>query len=199
MGRNGMRVTWEASRSGDVAGYHVYRAPVAPKSYWNETFNPADVQGTLERMTKEPLRDALFVDTAARVEGEACEYAWPGSYAYAVRAVNAWGLEGGYGPVAPALPDPPGTVRVIPWCDGRRLVLWSPGRGGTADGYFVMRQDDWNRGYAFRWHGAPVAGCTFWDDQEFPRADRRRYYVYGVDTEGVVGIPSSGAWSHGFP
>ena len=116
-----------------------------------------------------------------------------------MRAVNSWGLEGGQGPTTLAVPDAPGLVRVIPWLDGRRLVMWSPSRGHGVSGYFVTRQDDWNRKYGFRWHAAPQVTFGFWDGVQFPTADRRRYYVSGVDILGTVGIPSSGAWSHGFP
>ncbi|MFO7898218.1 MAG: HEAT repeat domain-containing protein [Planctomycetota bacterium] len=196
---DGVRVTWAASPNTDVVGYHVYRAPVAATSYWGDVFNPAEVRDDLKRITEQPVKATEFLDRAAKIDGPACEYAWPRSYAYAVRAVNALGVESGPGPTTLALPDPPGRVRVVPWLDGRRLVLWSPCRGKGVRGYFVMRQDDWNRGYAFRWHAAPIVGFGFWDDREFPREDRRKYHVYGVDAAGAVGIPSSGAWSHGLP
>jgi hypothetical protein len=62
-----------------------------------------------------------------------------------------------------------------------------------------MRMDDWHRDYVFRWQAAPSFCPAFYDDEEFPRSDRRRYYVSGVDVNGAVGIPSSGGWSHGLP
>ena len=85
------------------------------------------------------------------------------------------------------------------WLDGRRLVMWSPSRGQGVSGYFVTQQDDWNRKYGVRWHASPIVGQGFCDRLDFPAADRRRYYVSGVDVMGAIGIPSSGAWSHGFP
>ena len=89
---------------------------------------------------------------------------------------------------------------MIPWMDGRRLIVWRPSRsGGDVRGYHVMRMDDWHPAYVFRWQAAPVLGGAFFDDESSPRADRRRYYVSGVDRLGTVGVPSSGAWSHGLP
>ena len=124
---------------------------------------------------------------------------WPRTFAYVVRAVNAWGIVGGPSPATLALPDPPGPVRLIPWLDGRRLVLWTPGHADEVRGYYVMRMDDWNGNYVFRWHASPIVTAGFYDGFEFPTADRRRYYVSGVDVLGTVGIPTSGVWSHGFP
>jgi len=196
---DGVRVNWPASSDKNVIGYHVYRAPVSARSHWARSFNPMDFDRTLKRITTEPVKGTEFLDKAVEIKGPASELEWPDSFVYAVRAVNSWGLEGGQGPTTLAVPDAPGLVRVIPWLDGRRLVMWSPGRGQGVSGYFVTRQDDWNRKYGFRWHAAPQATFGFWDGIDFPTADRRRYYVSGVDVLGTVGIPSSGAWSHGFP
>ncbi len=195
----GVHLAWQPSPAEDVIGYHVYRATVDEADYWGSVFNPRAVEDRLERITDEPVEAAEFVDPDVEIDGEASEYSWPATYAYEVRPVNALGVEGGRGPATLALPGPPGRVRIVPWLDGRRLVLWQPPRGVGANGHFVMRQDDWNRHFAFRWNAAPIASFGFWDDREFPTADRRRYYIYGVDDMGAVGIPSSGAWSHGFP
>jgi hypothetical protein len=182
-----------------VVGYHVYRAPVSKRSYWGRTFDPAEVLKALQKVTDKPVAGTEFVDRGAKVGAGSCEYEWAESFAYCVKAVNAWGVESGFGPATLAVPGPPGPVRVIPWLDGRRLVLWAPARGGRPPGYALMRQDDWNRHYAFRLLGGPTSTFGFWDEWEWPRSDRRRYYVYGIDQAGQVGIPSSGAWSHGFP
>jgi len=195
----GVRVTWPASPDKNVVGYHVYRAPVAARSHWARAFNPATVHGKFKRITSRPVAVTEYLDTGAKVKGPASELAWPDTFAYVVRAVNVWGLESGESPTTLAVPDAPGPVRVIPWLDGRRLVLWRPGRGGGVRGYYVMRMDDWNRKYVFRWHASPIMSCGFYDGWSFPTSDRRRYYVSGVDVLGAVGIPSSGAWSHGFP
>ncbi len=195
----GVRLSWAAAAAPDVVGYHVYRAPVDGGSYWDKRFNARALAGKFVRITQEPVKSASFQDAEARTPGPASEFAWPPSYAYIVRAVNAWGIESGPSPATLALPDPPGPVRVIPWLDGRRLVLWSPCRAEGVGGYYVMRQDDWHEDYAFRWHPAPLAACGMWDDLDFPTADRRQYYVNGVDALGALGIPSAGAWSHGLP
>lgn len=195
----GVRVQWSAVPAADVVGYHVYRAPLDLDNPWNEALDPNRVLGELKRLTSEPVSGTTFTDAAAGIVGPATELDWPKTAAYVVKAVNAWGQEGGASPVVPALPDAPGPVRVIPWVDGRRLVLWTPGRLAGVRGHTVMRMDDWHRLYVFRWQASPLVECAFYDDFDFPTADRRRYYVSGVDVTGAVGIPSSGAWSHGFP
>ena len=195
----GVRLSWAACPAADLAGYHVYRAPVPARSYWKDRFDAMALAGKFVRLTKTPLKSAEFLDRSAPVNGPASELAWPESCAYLVRAVNAWGLEGGQSPTTLALPDAPGPVRVIPWLDGRRIVLWTPSRAQGVAGYSVMRMDDWNRNYAFRAHPVPLCTAGFRDDSEFPRSDRRRYYVSGIDAIGALGTPSSGAWSHGFP
>jgi len=195
----GIRLKWEAPPHEDVVGYHIYRAPADLGSPWGSRFDPRELSGKLERLTGEPVNQTSFLDKDAKVVGEVTELSWPKTFAYVVRAVNVCGMEGGPSPATLALPDPPAAVRVIPWLDGRRLVLWTPGRGDGVRGYYVLRMDDWNGRYVFRWNASPIVDAAFWDEFEFPTADRRRYYVTGVDLLGTVGIPSSGAWSHGFP
>lgn len=140
-----------------------------------------------------------WLDPDAKVTSPADELHWPKTFAYVVRPANAWGVEGGPSPVTLALPDPPGPVRAIPWADGRRLILWSTCESGGVDGYVLMRMDDWHSQHVFRLHAAPLAAPGFWDDEEFPTADRRRYHAAGVDCLGTIGHPTSGAWSHGYP
>lgn len=195
----GVRLSWTAATAPDIVGYHVYRAPVEGGSYWLKRFNAKALAGKFVRITQEPAKSASFYDTDAKISGAASEFAWPDSYAYIVRAVNAWGIESGPSPATLALPDAPGPIRIVPWLDGRRLVLWSPCRAEGVSGYYVMRQDDWHEDYAFRWHPAPLAAYGMWDDVDFPTADRRQYYINGVDALGALGIPSAGAWSHGLP
>jgi len=196
----GVHVKWQPSEAEDKIGYHVYRAQADLRWPWHDVFDPAQQLGELEQITVDPLSSVEFFDTAARIELSPSELEWPQTFAYLVRVVNSWGVESGPSPVAVALPDAPGPVRVIPWLDGRRLILWSePKTGEDLRGYHVMRMDDWHRDYVFRWQAAPVVGTAFYDQEELPRADRRRYYVSGVDLYGAIGVPSSGAWSHGLP
>ncbi|MCG3178217.1 MAG: hypothetical protein BIFFINMI_00542 [Phycisphaerae bacterium] len=193
----GVHLKW-TTVGDDVVGCHVYRAPVE-LSPWTTRFNPEDVAKTLTRITDHPAADGEFVDASAEVAGPADELTWPRTYAYVVRPVNAWGVEGGPSPVTLALADPPGPVRTIPWADGRRLILWGTCRGGDATGYRAMRMDGWYKDYVFRLQAAPLAAPACWDDAEFPTTDRRRYYVSGLDATGAVGTPTSGDWTHGFP
>jgi hypothetical protein len=196
---DGVRVSWQPSRAEDVVGYHLYRARADLRWPWHDLFDPARQAGDFVRITSEPVYGSQYLDEAVKGE-EASELYWPQTFAYVIRAVNHWGLEGGPSPVSLALADPPGAVRVIPWLDGRRLVLWTPPRTGKdVRGYHIMRMDDWHRDYVFRWQAAPLISTAFFDSETFPRADRRRYYVSAVDVYGTVGIPSSGVWSHGLP
>lgn len=196
----GVRAIWQSSPAEDVVGYHVYRARADLQWPWHDLFEPAQLEGNFERITPSPIPATEFLDKDALIDEGGSELYWPKTFAYVIKAVNRWGVEGGPSPVALALVDPPAAVRVIPWLDGRRLVIWTPPRAGDAvRGYHVMRMDDWHRDYAFRWQAAPVVSTVFCDDETFPRTDRRRYFVSGVDVQGAVGIPSSGAWSHGLP
>jgi hypothetical protein len=181
-------------------GYNVFRAEADVRWPWHDVFDPSQLTGGFIQITSAPIAANQFLDTEAKIEGVASELNWPKTFAYIVRAVNRWGIEGGPSPVGLALADPPGPVRVIPWLDGRRLLIWSPPKTGeNLRGYHLMRMDDWHRDYVFRWQAAPLVNSAFYDSEEFPRSDRRRYYVSGVDVHGTVGIPSSGAWSHGLP
>ena len=196
----GVRLRWQPSPAEDVTGYHVYRADADVRWPWHDRFDPQQQTGEFAAITDRPVSTTEFIDTGAKVQGPGSELHWPKTFAYVVRPVNRWGVEGGASPVTLALADPPGPVHEIPWLDGRRLILWSPSRcNKDLRGYHVIRMDDWHRDYAFRWQAAPVAGTAFFDDEEYPRADRRRYYVVGVDATGTIGIPSNGAWSHGLP
>ena len=196
----GVRVSWQPCNSEDVVGYHVFRTRADVRWPWHDVFDPSQQIGEFERVTLEPVVATEYVDNEVEITEVASELHWPKTFAYVIRAVNRWGVEGGPSPVTLALADSPGAVRVIPWLDGRRLVIWTPPRvGDDLRGYHVMRMDDWHRDYVFRWQAAPVVNAAFYDTEEFPRADRRRYYVSGVDRNGAVGIPSSGAWSHGLP
>jgi hypothetical protein len=195
----GVQVRWAAAREADIVGYNVYRAPVDLGSPWSRRFAPESVAETLQRISPAPVAAVEFLDKTARIEGPSDELTWPHTFAYVVRPVNAWGLEGGASPVTLALPDPPGPVQVIPWADGRRLVLWNQCLSGGVEGYCLMRMDDWHSQHVFRLQPAPLLAPGCWDGEEFPTCDRRRYYASGVDALGTLGLPTSGAWSHGFP
>jgi hypothetical protein len=195
----GVQVRWIAPAEKGVTGYNVYRAPVNLESPWTKQFAPESVTGSLQRITPEPVTVLELVDADAKVTGPADELTWPKTFAYVVRPVNAWGIEGGPSPVTLALPDPPGPVEVVPWADGRRLVLWNTCLSGRVAGYALMRMDDWTSQSAFRLHAAPLPCPGFWDGENFPTHDRRLYHASGVDALGTIGIPTSEAWSHGLP
>lgn len=197
-GDGAVRLCWTAVPGADIAGYHVYRVPVSLGTVWTKQFNPENVTGTLVRVTDKPVSAVEWVDEHADVKTPADAMNWPASCAYVVRPVNAWGLEGGLSPLTLALPDPPGPVQVVPWADGRRLVLWNECFIG-AGGYHLMRMDDWHAQHVFRLQAAPLTAPFFLDGDNFPTGDRRRYFASGVDALGATGIPTSGAWSHGYP
>ncbi|MCG3180046.1 MAG: hypothetical protein BIFFINMI_02400 [Phycisphaerae bacterium] len=196
----GVQVNWLASASGDVAGYRVYRAEVDWKNPYNENYPAWDVGAKLKLVSGDKLVGSTsFLDTTAAAEGDGDEVTWPMLSSYVVKPVNLWGVEGGGSPAVAAIPDVPGPVRVIPWADGRRLVIWDPPRSEATVGFHLTRMDSWHPYSVYRYNGAPLSCMGFYDDEPFPTNDRRRYYVIGVDGHGVMGIPSSGEWSHGFP
>ena len=195
----GVQLRWAEREGSDAVGYHVYRAAVDLGCAWYERFDPGSVFESLERITESPVAGSAFVDGGATVTGEGDELTWPATFAYVVRPVNSWGVEGGPSPVTLALPDPPGPVRIVPWADGRRLVLWSTCLSGHVVGYHLHRMDDWHRHHVFRLQPAPLASPGFWDTEDVPTHDRRRYAAVGVDPLGALGHPTSGAWSHGYP
>lgn len=192
-------IQWEAVERDDIVGYHLYRAAVDIGFAWARRFPPGSVADKLKKITDEPVSETFFVDKAAKVEGPADAVTWPGTYAYVIKAVNAWGEESGASPVTLALPDAPGPVTAIPWADGRRMVIWGRGMGRNIDGYHLMRMDDWHSKYVFRLNASPLSGPVAFDNRDIPTGDRRRYYASGVDKMGAIGVPSSGAWSHGLP
>jgi hypothetical protein len=153
----------------------------------------------MEKITKEPVIGAEFTDTTSGIEKIGNEISWPSSYAYSVRAVNAWGIESGPSPVALGLPEAPGPVEIVPWADGRRLVVWKPANISELSGFSLMRMDDWDARHVYRLHAAPVPTAGYWDDNPFPTGDRRIYHVSGIDVNGSLGIPTSSGWSHGLP
>jgi HEAT repeat protein len=189
----GVVVRWTPSSATDVIGYNLYRCAVdlAP---WTKRFSPEEVAERFVCITEKPARGPEFVDAGASVVGPADELTYPKTYVYVVRPVNAWGLEGGPSPVTLALPDVS-----VPWADGRRLVLWSTCLCGEVTAFHLMRMDDWLNRHVYRLTAAPLLSPAFWDAEEFPTGDRRRYFSSGVDALGTIGIPTSGGWSHGFP
>jgi len=197
--RSRIKVKWAPSLEKDVVGYHVYRATVDLASPWEKRFDPKDLADSLKRITKKPVTEVVFVDKDIKLVGPTDALNWPKTYAYVIRPVNAWGLESGVSPITLALPDPPGPMVIVPWADGRRLVLWEECLSGGISGHHLMRMDDWHRDHVFRLQVAPLQVPAFVDSEEFPRTDRRRYSAVGLDGMGTIGIPGSGTWSHGYP
>ncbi len=197
----GIRVVWHASPADGVVGYHVYRAPVPEANYWRRRFDPWGLRlgDKMERLTDEPVSGTEWLDEDVPAPQPGSEEWWPETFAYIVQPINAWGVEAGPSPVTLAVPSPPELVRVVPFVDGVRMVLWGPGHADDSAGWHVMRQDSWHLHYAFRWNAVPTQSHGWLDRDDYPASSRRRYYVYGVDAHGTVGIPSSGLWSDGYP
>ncbi len=194
-----VHLSWTPSKHEDVAGYHIYRLSIKPGNAWRRRLSPRWKENDLERLTEKPVTVSEFVDTSAMIKGTANAMSWPETAAYSVRAINKWGMESGDSPMTPALPQPPGPVRVVPWADGERLTLWSGAREPNVKGYVLWRMDTWQSSAPRRVHSGSLI-CPAWRDNDiFLRGDRRRYYASGIDGMGVTGIPTSGTWSHGLP
>ncbi|MFW6151433.1 MAG: HEAT repeat domain-containing protein, partial [Verrucomicrobiota bacterium] len=194
-----VHLNWTPSAQDDVTGYHIYRLRIKPGNAWRRRLRPRWKDSDLQRLTEKPATKAEFVDTSAAIQGKINALHWPDSSAYSVRAVNQWGLESGDSPMTPALPQPPGPVRIVPWADGERLVFWSGSEEPNVRGSVLWRMDTWQSSAPRRLHSGSLL-CPAWRDSDiFLRGDRRRYYASGIDAMGTVGIPTSGAWSHGLP
>jgi hypothetical protein len=192
-------LSWTPSQHKDVAGYNVYRLRVNPRNAWRRRLRPRWKESDLELLTEKPVTESKFLDGSANIEANANDMHWPKTAAYSVRAVNQWGLESGDSPMTPALPRPPGPVRIVPWADGERLTFWTGAKEPNVKGYALWRMDTWQSSAPRRVHSGSLL-CPAWRDNAiFLRGDRRRYYASGIDAMGTIGIPTSGAWSHGLP
>ncbi len=126
LGPDRLRVTWPASASPDVAGYHVYRASTSG--------------GPFTRVTVVPTRHAFFVDTGLAPSTR---------YWYTVAAVDSSGNESATSAAASGSTNPPQAT-------GWPLVLANPSASSPALGDIdgdgrpeVVVGDD----YVYAWHG----------------------------------------------
>jgi hypothetical protein len=103
-----VRVSWEPNEEPDIVGYHVYRARGA--DMYAEPFS-------YTRITASPVSGTEITDNPDLADGVA--------RGYIVTAVNAFGLESGYSPVATTFPAMPERVSAKP-VPGGSEVRWSP-------------------------------------------------------------------------
>jgi hypothetical protein len=121
--------------------------------------------------------------------GKPCRFA---VYAYRVRAVNAFGVEGGPSPAVLTIPAAPQWVFARE--DGERCHLkWQAPEGSAIAGYRVYRMDGrWDKDPIQRLTPDPIAELAFTDSQA--GSATRRYYVVAVDALGQEGHPSAPVW-----
>ena len=222
-----VRLAWslpDAERE-DIAGYHVERAVV--EVYSDDQLKRLKSQtpplespsvgmirrvGSFERLTKEPVAKAEFVDsqvdlnTPATIEGEPLDqrkasnddldadgrqYRF-GVYAYRVRAVNALGVEGGASSAVLTIPAAPQFVFAKE--DGMKCHLkWQPNAEEKLQGYRVYRMDGrYAKDAIPQLTHKPIKELAF-TDEEAGKATRR-YHVVAVDAIGQEGFPSSPVW-----
>jgi hypothetical protein len=213
----------------DIIGYHVERALVEVFSedqivrlkkdtppLTEPSVGAVKAIGPFQRLTKDPVKDAAFTDTALdlskpqAVEGEALythrfrekdqldlqgkpyRYA---VFAYRVRAVNRLGVESGPSPCFLTIPSAP------QWLfskeEGEQCHLkWAVNLERGLKGYRVYRMES----PRINGPGQPVTRLTA-DPISEPRftdaragKDTRRYWVVAVDALGQEGFPSAPTW-----
>jgi hypothetical protein len=220
-----VRLTWAPPPGGDVVGYHVERAVVEVFSddqvlRLKKDTPPLDepsvgalkTVGPFVRLTKEPVKEAAYTDTAldltkpVAVEGEpvyahrfrADQLDAQGKpyrfavFAYRVRAVNALGVEGGPSPFWLTIPAAP--QHLLAKEDGTRCHLkWRPNAEQKVRVYRMEGPKVNGPGQPVtRLTATPVAETTFTDEKA--TKETKRYWVVAVDALGQEGLPSAPAW-----
>ncbi len=159
-----VEIAWERSEEVDVVGYHVYRGE--------------------EKLTGAPVQETLHLDLfKVPEEGEPARYA--------VRAVNALGVESGPSPWGATVPGEPTGLRAHRE-EGRAVLTWRPSAHRKLQGYNVYRLDAPD-GKTTRKIAGPVPEARFVDASKTDEAPCK-YYVAAVDALGREGVASYGAW-----
>jgi hypothetical protein len=136
--QNSVRVTWSANRESGITGYNVYRckgSPMMDRQDWNGT-----IVSNFSSYTK--LNSALvtgteYADSPNLGDGVAL--------GYIVRAVNEFGLESGYSPVATTFPSQSLWFRAALSGSNTKLT-WQPPEGIKVAGYNAYGYDLRNGG-----------------------------------------------------
>jgi hypothetical protein len=168
--------------------------------------------GIFQRVTKEPLREPSYIDTAidltqpAVIEGDTMfdsrlndehidglgrAYRL-GVYAYRIRSVDPAGQEGGPSPAMFTIPSSPQHVYARE--DGTTCQLkWTANLEKAVAGYRIYRMDGrYDKEPVTRLNPEPIIVTTFQD--EAAGKSSRRYYIVAVDALGQEGFPSSPVW-----
>lgn len=204
-----VEVAWRAPEGcGEIAGYHVERAPVRVAAEAALRASAVEGLGAFVRLTKEPVKGTAFTDrnldlskaspVAATMAPKRYRKAPPPGkaeyglavYAYRVRAVNALGLESGPSPYVLTIPEPVRMLQSREEGGGVRL-RWAASPGAGVRGYHVYRTDGINAGCS-RITQAPLGEASYLDRS----GNAARYYVVAVDALGQEGYPSSPVWGH---
>jgi hypothetical protein len=230
LGTREVHLSWTPPPGPDIAGYHVERANVEVFTEDQITRLKKDSPplpepsvgaikaiGTFQRLTKEPLRDTSYADTAldlskpTTIDGEPIfnhrfakeQLASDGKpyryavYAYRIRAVNHLGTESGAGPYFLTIPRSP------QWLYSKETgasceLKWAANPEKGLQGYRVYRMESPRVNGpgqpVTRVTAAPVREMNFVDTQA--GKETRRYWVVAVDTLGQEGIPSAPTWHY---
>jgi hypothetical protein len=155
--------------------------------------------GDFSRVSEQSLNETKFEDTVEQLRA-AWAHADKPAPVFAYKIVGLAGEQTvGESSVAFTLATAPTAVRAIQRDDGTRLILWDPSPHEALRGYYVYRQDVFERSAVFRQNSGPAPVPMYIDTRDWPRADRRKYYVVPVDYLGQLGVPSPGVYSHGAP
>ncbi len=201
-----IEIDWAPVSDGDVVGYHLYRGIVAVDTVirgtpqaWRDNDPPYDepvVVGVRDIIGLQRVHDGIltmtrWVDTQvdlSRPTDSSGDYRY-GVYAYAVRAVNALGVESGPSPYALTIPSAPQYVQLRE--EGTTAhIVWEPNPERSLVGYHVYKlgSSHWQ---IVRVTDEPIATTAF--RHEAGRGTTR-YWIVPVDVLGQLGEPSSPVW-----